>query len=108
MKIANFILSVYLILLSCLPCADMDVKSLAHTAIEFSQKEANHSHDTANDLCTPFCVCNCCGVQFLSYQPAILIDFPVASTLIKIASPTYKSIFSSHFFGSIWQPPQIV
>jgi hypothetical protein len=108
MKIANFILSIYLILLSCLPCADTDVKSLAHTSIELSQNAENHSHDTANDLCPPFCVCNCCGVQFLSYQPAILFDFPVATTLIKIVLPTYKSIFSSNFFGSIWQPPQIV
>jgi hypothetical protein len=108
MKIANFILSIYLILLSCLPCADTDVKSLAHTSIELSQNAENHSHDTANDLCPPFCVCNCCGVQFLSYQPTILFDFSVATTRIEIVLPTYKSIFSSNFFGSIWQPPQIV
>jgi hypothetical protein len=108
MKIANFILSVYLILLSCLPCADTNVKSLAHTTMELSQSEAQHTHDTANDLCPPFCVCNCCGVQFLSYQAAILFDFPVPTSLIKIASPTYKSILTSNFFGSIWQPPQIV
>jgi hypothetical protein len=108
MKIANFILSVYLIALSCLPCADMEVNSLVHSVAEFASNHTEHSHDKENDLCPPFCICNCCGAQFLSYQPTIIFDFPVVVTLIKIPLPTYKSKFSSNFFGSIWQPPQIV
>lgn len=105
-KWITIILSVYLLALSNMPCADMEVNSAAHKIAQFSS-EANHSHDKQNDLCSPFCVCNCCGAQVLSYQNHIIFDFPVAFSLISIQLPTYNSVFASNFYGSIWQPPQI-
>lgn len=104
----NLILSIYLIALSCLPCADLEVNSPAHTSKELSSNSENHSHDKEKDLCSPFCICNCCGAQVLSYFPTITFNFPVVSAIIKLPLPTYKSILSSNFYGSIWQPPQIV
>lgn len=86
----------------------MEANSAAHSEIEFSSNHENHSHDTANDLCSPFCTCNCCSVQILTHFPTITITFPVVSEIIKVQLPTYKSIAYSNFYGSIWQPPQIV
>jgi hypothetical protein len=100
------ILAVYLITLSSMPCADLEVNSSAHKIAQFSSEE-NHSHNKQNDLCSPFCACNCCGAQVLSYQANITFDFSIISALIIKALPTYKSRLSSNFFGSIWQPPQI-
>lgn len=106
MKWIPVILSIYLITLSSIPCADLEVYSGIHKTAQFSSEE-NHSHDKQNDLCSPFCTCNCCGSQVLSYQANIVFDFPVISSVITISLPTYKSVFASNFFGSIWQPPQI-
>lgn len=112
MKFLNIILSIYLVALSCLPCADMEAKSVGKNdtnAIAKTTDDHNeHSHDKSKDLCSPFCICNCCGAQILSYFPVISYEFPLISTVIKTKEPFYKSVFASNFYGSIWQPPQIV
>lgn len=106
MKWITVILSLYLMALSNMPCADMEVDSAAHKIAQFSS-EANHSHDKQNDLCSPFCACNCCGAQVLTYQTSLSFDFPVSYSIISIQLPDYTSVVTSNFFGSIWQPPQI-
>ena len=93
--------------LSNMPCADMEINSAMHKTAQFAS-ENNHSHDKENDLCSPFCACNCCGAQVLSHQSASIFEFPKAYTQITIAEPNYSSLFISNFYGSIWQPPQIV
>ncbi|WP_243854605.1 DUF6660 family protein [Flavobacterium sp. 270] len=105
MKWITIILSIYLIALSNMPCADMEVNSIVHQKAQFSSD--SHSHDKENDLCSPFCACNCCGAQILSYQSTNNITFPVVYTAITAVVPNYKSVFISNFYGSIWQPPQI-
>lgn len=91
-----------------MPCADNEVYSAAHIAIEKLAVSDSHSHDKDKDLCPPFCACNCCGAQILGYSPFVVLEFPLTATIISSKSTYYKSIFSSNFFGSIWQPPQIV
>ena len=103
----NLILSIYLTALSFLPCADLEVNSLVHISKELSSYKENHSHNKEKDLCSPFCICNCCGSQITSFSEFVIIDFPIPSKGIKTQLPTYKSVFASNFFGSIWQPPQI-
>ena len=107
MKFFNVLFSIYLVALSCLPCADIDLNSAAYTRIDSALTIAVENHDKETDLCPPFCICNCCGTQILTYSPSIIFNFPVANQIIKIALPKYKSVFFSHFYGSIWQPPQI-
>ena len=62
-KLLNIILSIYLVALSCLPCADMEVSSAAHTDAHELAKTTHdsegHSHGNDKDLCSPFCSCNC-------------------------------------------------
>lgn len=107
MKFFNIIVSIYLVALSCLPCADMEVNSLAHSSSEVAAKHQNHSHEKENDLCSPFCVCNCCGQQILNFSQEIASQFRKIATEITTQIPDYKSILTSNFYGSIWQPPQI-
>ena len=109
MKLLNYILSIYLIALSCLPCADMEVSSAAHKAVEISDNhdEKSHNNDKENDLCSPFCNCNCCGSQIVSYFKITTFSFTPITKSIKTQLPSYTSIVTSNFFGSIWQPPQI-
>ncbi len=107
MKLFNIIISIYITALSCLPCTDMEVNSLAHTTTKFTANHEEHSHDKENDLCSPFCICSCCGSQIISLFQIDTINFPIQSKGIKTQLPTYKSVFASNFYGSIWQPPQI-
>lgn len=106
MKWITAILSLYLVFLSSLPCSDIEETSPIHERTEFASD--NHSHEKQNDLCSPFCICNCCGTHVLSYQSANIFEFKVPSAVISILLPSYKSVFISNFYGSIWQPPQIV
>lgn len=107
MKLFSIIVSIYIVALSCLPCADLEVDSLAHTTTNFSANHNDHSHDKENDLCSPFCICSCCGSQIVSLFQTDAINFPIPLKSIKTQLPTYKSVFASNFYGSIWQPPQI-
>ena len=91
-----------------MPCADMEMDSFAHKVAQFREKHIGHSHDKQNDLCSPFCVCSCCGVQVLSYAAVTHFDFAVLAAIIKRPLPDYTSVLTSNFYGSIWQPPQIV
>ncbi|KVV15856.1 DUF6660 family protein [Flavobacterium sp. TMP13] len=109
-KIKTIILSIYLILLSCLPCADTKVNEFHIDSISTSIANNSHSHtnEKHTDLCPPFCSCNCCAAQVLSFNPAVVFIFIKENQLILSPVPTYSSTFQSNFFGSIWQPPQIV
>ena len=42
------------------------------------------------------------------FNPAVVFTFLKENQLILSPVPTYDSTFQSNFFGSIWQPPQIV
>ncbi|WP_317126130.1 DUF6660 family protein [Flavobacterium nackdongense] len=103
MKFTNFILSIIFLLLSCLPCADME-HDTSYNKVTISN-ESNHTHD--NDSCSPLCICNCCGCQSFVYNAIYHYNFVSVKIIIDKKVPEYKSILASNFFGSIWQPPQI-
>ena len=108
MKILNIILALYVTLLSCLPCADVETDVIEHTSVRVAANHDNHSHNKKDDMCSPFCICNCCGQQTLSLVSEQIYVFSKSYQEIKSAVPDYKSVFYSDFYGSIWQPPQIV
>jgi ABC-type nickel/cobalt efflux system permease component RcnA len=116
MKIVNIILSIYIIVLAAYPCADKHIDgttnashSLAHSHVHSQTHEQhNHSPEDETDLCSPFCVCNCCGQQTLTFLEVHSFQFLVQFKEIKSSISFYKSIIFSNFYGSIWQPPQIV
>ena len=109
MKWLNIILSIYLVALACLPCADggIDTDHSSTAQKELVADRHNHSEDKHIDNCSPFCICNCCGAQILNYSPVTVFEFSRAISLITVALPTYTSILTSNFHGSIWQPPQL-
>lgn len=108
MKLLTVILSFYIFALSASPCVDIEVESAAHSTVAHSSEKDNHSHDKENDLCSPFCICNCCAGVTLTYVPVITYDFTVRFEQIRSSNSIYTSVLHSNFYGSIWQPPQIV
>ncbi|WP_273246633.1 MULTISPECIES: DUF6660 family protein [unclassified Flavobacterium] len=109
MKWLTLILSFYFVLLASIPCADAAVNHTHNTTSkETTSNHDKHTHDQQNDLCSPFCVCNCCGAQIMNYAPEIVFNLSVVTAEIEIQLPNYQSVFTSDFYDTIWQPPQIV
>jgi hypothetical protein len=105
MKLANYIFSMYFIILSCWPCADFDGIISFDSNDVVSVKSNDHSHSNCNDICSPFCSCNCCGNPFFGHQIVALFLDKKNENFIKL--PEYKSPQTATYFASIWQPPKM-
>jgi hypothetical protein len=58
MKSLAIIISVYILALTAIPCADVHAADTHSVSVELLEQSNNHSSDV--DLCSPFCFCNCC------------------------------------------------
>ena len=92
-----------MMVIACMPCSDSIECTSEVVVTETSQDHSEHSHES--DLCTPFCICSCCGGQFavetiktLKVEP-VGLDFP--EHIID------EAFYLSEASYSIWQPPKI-
>lgn len=85
-------------------CADKE-QDVAFEKVTINNTTKQHHH---KDICSPLCVCNCCGCQGYVYNTICSCSIFLAKTIIDLKTPEYKSILTSSFYGSIWQPPQIM
>ena len=109
MKVFSSILALYMMALFIMPCADMDEKNvfnIQERPTEIAHQD-NHEH-TESDLCTPFCLCDCCGIvsgvvlQWNVYNLVKAKTFDLSKSKVY-----YKSTFISRYLRGIWQPPKI-
>ncbi|TRX35207.1 hypothetical protein FNW52_12065 [Flavobacterium sp. ZT3R18] len=70
--------------------------------------KSSSEHNQDNDACSPFCVCNCCSSQVFAFNSISTFSFIIIKKQVENRIPEYKSVLTSNFYGSIWQPPQIV
>jgi hypothetical protein len=99
-----FILSLYILGLSCLPCGDNAV--CAEDAATLDITASGHDdHEHQADLCSPFCVCICCGMTFTpGYDKIPVTEIPpVHQTII----PSHTNFFTPEVYINIWQPPKL-
>ena len=105
-KLINIIFSIYIIALSCMPCADSQ-SNLGNKTASIHKETNSSSGKHPDDACSPFCICNCCNCSGF-YKTT---EFTALAVTIKIASKKHKieytSTLFSNFQNSIWQPPQI-
>lgn len=109
MKLINIILAVYVLALSCIPCADEASEqnpNLAKVFIYSGNSHSGHNHENDScELCSPFCICACCG------------GFTVAKTLPQLNPLThftnneaqrfdYSSVSLSNYSSQFWHPPK--
>lgn len=104
MRAASLILCIYFMLLSIMPCSDVEeCMSASQTSISALTDHGNHSHES--EMCSPFCVCACCG-----QDAPIPFDNLVLGGSIRHSAPMgshYPSGFAPGFYLAIWQPPKI-
>jgi hypothetical protein len=106
MRFLACILSLYILVLTAVPCLDAP-EFLGNETVQLTQNTANNTQEIPNvDWCSPFCVCSCC-VSSITYQEVLHIDF-TCDSFSPVQYPKYTFSFSSFNFASIWQPPKLV
>lgn len=99
-----------MMVLFIMPCADMYEKDnfLNHNHSEELTLQGSHDHQETTDMCSPFCLCGCCGVVSGVVLQWNIFDIGKAKTF-DLSKPKmyYKTIFIPRYFGEIWQPPKI-
>ncbi|WP_296146524.1 DUF6660 family protein [uncultured Flavobacterium sp.] len=96
-------LSAYLLILMVLPCNDAHAQTKDVSQTQFPQVSQAEHHE---DFCTPFCICSCCTTPII-VQSMTVFEVSYFENHFSKTSSFYKSIISN-FYGSIWQPPQLV
>ncbi|WP_139958119.1 DUF6660 family protein [Flavicella sediminum] len=102
MKFLALILSIYIFVLNLVPCDDY----LAHEEgfkTEISQA-ADHEHQhQGTDLCSPFCICQCCHVNAIQIK---FVNEKFAIAYFSTQDFFYLSGTEKDFTSSILQPPR--
>lgn len=110
MKVFYSILALYMMALFITPCADLYKKDVSQDRNHSTQiaHQNNDNHSETTDLCTPFCLCDCCGVMSsVDHQLNVFNIGKIKSFDLSKSKVYYKSVFIPHYFGKIWQPPKI-
>jgi len=102
MKFFAYILSLYVVILTIMPCIDVHQDTISQNIELTNNTSDTHQNDT--DHCSPFCSCTCCAspVVFQNYTLQIAC-YPI----VKEHFSEYNSSFNSTVHYSIWQPPKI-
>jgi hypothetical protein len=102
MKYLAFILSVYLLVLNLVPCEDYAVAD-NEVNTEISQSiDVDHQHQ-GTDICSPFCICQCCHISATHFKIA---DLKLDITYISTQDFFYLNGLAQDFSFSVLQPPQ--
>ncbi|MBC7862851.1 MAG: hypothetical protein IAF38_07740 [Bacteroidia bacterium] len=106
MKLIWAIFAFYIFSLSAIPCGDV------LTCNEFSENHktecgsGNETEDHEEEVCTPFCICTCCGCPSIKTEPPVTFSIAVTQPSEKKLIP-YQTEILSQFTAKIWQPPKI-
>ena len=95
----------YLLILTCMPCADNCYDEVQPTQTTISTTDTHSHNDTEKESCSPFCICSCCSIPVSISSPIL---FPsaiiIAQSINKFSNYTFS--FQSVQFN-IWQPPKL-
>lgn len=94
----------YMLVLSLAPCSDtMECQEPVQTNIASYTSHENHSHEA--EMCSPFCICACCGSLISFAEPSASLNYLNFASLE--TRPIYNSILPLEVHFAIWQPPKI-
>ena len=103
-KIIAFILSLYILLLSGMPCTDaQDCNLSTTTQVSATQNHDNHQHESEH--CPPLCHCSCCSVA-VSKLPTFALVYKKLPLANQLKFSFYHSHYLTGFLEAVWQPPK--
>tara|TARA_R110001583_G_scaffold13031_2_gene56912 strand:- start:6682 stop:6993 length:312 start_codon:yes stop_codon:yes gene_type:complete len=103
MKFVAIILVSLNILLTAIPCDDVNSFDLNQTELN-----AGHSENDLKDIldfCTPFCSCNCCSTIVIN--PSIDQYSSNIETFYSEFNSDNITLFSENQLQQVFQPPQV-
>ncbi|PKP43545.1 MAG: hypothetical protein CVT96_05100 [Bacteroidetes bacterium HGW-Bacteroidetes-13] len=102
MKFLAFILSIYIFALNLALCEDYTVLD-DEVKTEISQAVGNdHQHQDSN-LCSPFCICQCCHINATHFK---IVNIKFSISYISTQDFFYLNSSEKKFTASILQPPR--
>ena len=106
MKAVSFFAIVYILFLLTLPCQDAFAAHRETSTGETTAIDRIDPCEEEPEVCSPFCICSCCGLPALYYA-----DLVAASPKCKDIDPhqmqiEFRSLAPKAFPGSVWQPPK--
>jgi hypothetical protein len=103
MKYLAIIFSIYIILLSLIPCQDKEDIAVNIGSISSFHNDHTAKERSGQEVCPPFCTCTCCSTaRHLVTKPVLGLFFKVVDRQYpdsKIPAVQEQSM-------AIWQPPQ--
>lgn len=104
LNVTALILSVIILMLSCMPCTDGFKAMSGKAKQEIAKTSHQQDSHSKTDACSPFCSCSCCTS---SPVPQMMSELTlVKPQLTKKDNPFYSSLIKGILL-SIWQPPQL-
>ena len=100
LKIFAAILTLYLGALIVWPCGDLACEQQLQ---QTEQHDHDHGEDT-EDLCSPFCHCQCCHVNVVLSQPFFSFENADPYT---VYSSLYSDLVPDSPFISMFRPPKV-
>lgn len=101
MRFSKSLIVFYVFSLAVWPCKDRALQSDV-SRFNTIQKLDNMADETNSDQCSAFCLCNCCGHQFIPLAKINVMLLAESSRLFRQDSYTLNPLFTfSH-----WQPPK--
>jgi hypothetical protein len=104
MRICCFILSIYVLVLSAIPCCSED-NCVDETKTAQSNEHAQEEDRGCDGSCSPFLTCgNCVGFTVSN----VTLTFKAYKGFIQPIRllPFYKNKLENTFISKIWQPPK--
>lgn len=90
-----------------MPCgdeADCGLNGASKTEFVAATDHTSHQHEA--ETCSPFCICACCGQNFVNNAYGSTIEIkPIVFAREQVS--IYKGFFTSDLCANIWQPPKI-
>lgn len=107
MKVMAYILSLYIVLMNCMPCSDWehedDHNSQSNVLVEIIDLQGES--DCPDDDCSPFCICECCHIQMHVYQFEVQIpEMPILE--LSTDQCFYLQNTSSLYLAGFLDPPE--
>ncbi|SDI56297.1 DUF6660 family protein [Chryseobacterium jejuense] len=107
MNLLRWILAIYFMALSLMPCEDVSHPlNSGNKSVSLSISET-HSTEKG-DICSPLCACSCCQMTVSAFKMDPLLELPEqlpAYFSKKILF--HKNDFAYQVYDPIWQPPKI-
>ena len=105
MTAARIIFALYIVILTTLPCVDIEEYCHLNTgSVSLCPLNSHSQEHSDTDCCSPFCVCNCCQVNVVT-QGMVILQEPC-----RICMNTLHAINSGDIQEvplPFWQPPKV-